>query len=260
MSYNIKVTFLGTGTSQGIPVIGCTCEVCLSADPRNKRMRTSAMLEVKGSKILIDPGPDLRYQMLANRFDNIDAILVTHEHADHTAGLDDVRPINFKFNKDIPLYALERVKQDIRQRFSYAFSDNAYPGSPRISCQTINPGVVFSIGEASVNILPIEVIHGNLPIVGFRIGDFCYITDASALSAESMAMMSGTRVLVINALQETPHFSHFTLGEALLVIEQIGPEYAYLTHMSHHLGCHVNLQSKLPKSVFPAYDGMEIIV
>jgi phosphoribosyl 1,2-cyclic phosphate phosphodiesterase len=260
MFNKFKVTFLGTGTSQGIPVIGCTCEVCLSTDLKNKRMRTSAMLEVKGLKILIDPGPDLRYQMISNRFDNIDAILVTHEHADHTAGLDDVRPINFRYNKDIPLYALERVKKDIQQRFSYAFSENAYPGSPRISCQTLYPGVVFSIGEANVDILPIEVLHGNLPIVGFRIEDFCYITDASALSAESMAMMSGVRVLVINALQESPHFSHFTLEEALTVIEQIGPECAYLTHMSHHLGCHKDLQSKLPKSVFPAYDGMEIIV
>lgn len=260
MSCNIKVTFFGTGTSQGVPVIGCSCEVCQSSDFRDKRMRTSAMLEVNGLKLLIDPGPDLRFQMLTNGFDNIDAILVTHEHSDHTAGLDDVRPVNFRYNKDIPLYALERVIQDIRLRFSYAFADNAYPGSPRISCQTIKPGEAFYIGENKLEILPVSVIHGNLQIVGFRIGDFCYITDASELSPESLTKMSGVQVLVVNALQLTPHFSHFTLDEALGVIRHIGPARAYLTHMSHHLGCHEKLQEILPESVFPAYDGLEVIV
>jgi len=260
MSYSIKVTFLGTGTSQGVPVIGCTCEVCLSSDSRDKRMRTSAMIEVKGLKLLIDPGPDLRYQMLSNGFTNIDAILVTHEHADHTAGLDDVRPVNFRYNKDIPLFAMERVIQDIRLRFSYAFSENAYPGSPRISCQSIQPGVAFNLGEPLVEILPISVIHGNLQIIGFRIGEFCYITDASELSPQSLAELSNVRVLVINALQLTPHFSHFTLEEALSVIRHLRPQKAYLTHMSHHLGCHENLLTRLPDFVFPAYDGLEIIV
>ncbi|MEZ4909640.1 MAG: MBL fold metallo-hydrolase [Saprospiraceae bacterium] len=254
----MTITLLGTGTSQGVPVIGCGCDVCLSVNPHDKRLRTSLFISKGSTQILIDIGPDFRQQALYNHLKGVDAILFTHEHSDHTAGIDDIRPFNFIQKKAIPIFGLERVMTDIRQRFSYIFSDQPYPGAPQLTCHEIRPFEEFKIGE--LHILPLDIMHGSLPIVGFRLGKMAYITDASFLSSETLSQIGGLDVLVLNALQHRKHYSHFNLEEAIQHAKIIGAKTTILTHISHHLGLHADVQLQLPQSIFLGYDGMQVVI
>ncbi|MDH5603467.1 MAG: MBL fold metallo-hydrolase, partial [Cyclobacteriaceae bacterium] len=224
----MKVTFLGTGTSQGIPVIACHCDVCRSMDFRDKRLRTSVHLQVDDLSIVIDSGPDFRQQMLREKINTLDAILYTHEHKDHTAGLDDVRGFNFAQQKDMPLYGRKSVIDQLKLEYHYAFSDNKYPGVPRLEVNLLN-GNPFTIGNTAIS--PIEVKHLKLPVYGYRIADFTYITDANAIEQSEIEKIKGTKILVLNALQQKKHVSHFNLEEALDMIHKIGPNKAYLIHL-----------------------------
>lgn len=252
----LQLTFLGTGTSQGVPVIGCDCPVCRSADPRDQRLRTAALIQWGDLELCIDIGPDFRQQMLRAKVRHLDGLLLTHEHNDHIAGLDDVRPFNFRQNADMPVYAMPRVCQILKQRFSYVFESIPYPGAPMVTLHEIHSGQQFSI--AGQPILPIQIEHGQLPILGYRLGDLTYITDMKRVSPESRAMIEGSRILVVNALRYEEHHSHLTLDEAVDFIRQIGPGRAYLTHASHHLGLHQELEKKLPSGIMYAYDGLKI--
>lgn len=251
----IKVRFLGTGTSQGIPMIGCTCTVCQSSDTRDKRLRVSVFLEALGKNIIIDTGPDFRQQVLEAGFSQLDAILYTHEHKDHIAGMDDVRGFNFVMKRSIPIYGMPRVLNQIKKEFYYAFEENKYPGVPEVEPIEINARA-FYLGD--LRIQPIPVKHYQLDILGYRIGDFTYITDANAIPETSMDLIRGSKVLVLNALRTTPHISHFTLDQALDIIAEIQPEQAYLTHLSHQMGLHAQVQAELPKGVYLAYDGLNL--
>ena len=251
-----KVTFLGTGTSQGVPVVGCKCEVCSSEDARDHRLRCAAMVEIAGTTLLIDAGPDLRQQLLRAKVTKVDAILLTHEHNDHIIGIDDVRPLNFLQKKHMPIYAIDRVQQDLKHRFAYIFDKDPYPGAPRLELHTITPTDNFEI--EGISITPIKVLHGQLPIVGFRFGDFTYITDAKTISATELEKVKGTRLLVLNALHHSMHHAHLNLEEALEWVERIQPEKAYLLHISHRMGRHEAVTATLPNGVFLAYDGLEI--
>ena len=252
----MKITFLGTGTSQGIPVIACDCEVCLSKNEKDKRLRVSILIETKNNTLVIDSGPDFRTQMLREDVQDIDGILYTHEHKDHVAGLDDVRPFCFKHNKEIEIYAHQRVLKALKGEFHYIFDDRFnYPGIPRIHANEIT-NTAFQINGDEVT--PIEGLHYKLPVFGYRIKDFTYITDMNYISEKELEKVKGTKILVINALQKTEHISHFTLAQALEIVEKIKPEKAYFTHMSHTLGLHDEVSQELPKNVFLAYDGLEI--
>lgn len=248
----VSLTLLGTATSQGIPVIGCNCPVCTSTESRDQRLRSSALFTVNGKNIAIDSGPDFRQQMLLQNVQRLEAILYTHEHNDHVAGLDDIRPLNFKFDMDMPLYGQERVLNELKKRFGYIFSN--YPGVPRITDNVIEGEKPFKV--EGIEILPIEVMHGQLPILGYRIHDITYLTDVKTIDYTSLELLKGTRILVINTLREEAHHSHLNLEEALALIEQIQPEEAYLTHISHLFGTHQEIQKKLPPSVFVGYDGL----
>lgn len=251
------LTFLGTGTSQGVPVIGCRCEVCLSEDPRDKRLRTSVMLSFEGMNILVDAGPDLRQQLLREDFEDIEAILFTHQHNDHTAGLDDVRPINFRQGRHMPLYATPSVQRDLKARFDYAFSDNPYPGAPRLEFVTMSKDNHFNIN--GVDIQPIEISHGlGNWVMGFRFGDLVYITDCKTIDIQEYEKIKGAKILIINALHHKQHYSHLNLMEALAIIKDIEPEQAYLTHLSHHMGKTADVMAMLPQGVSLAYDGLKI--
>jgi phosphoribosyl 1,2-cyclic phosphate phosphodiesterase len=251
----VKVTFLGSGTSQGIPVIACSCAVCTSADTRDKRLRSSILLQVDDKNIVIDSGPDFRYQMLRAGVTHLDALVFTHEHKDHTAGLDDIRAFNYKQGEAINVYAHKRVQDALKKEFSYIFAHHKYPGIPQLD--------LFEIGHhpfevAGVPFIPIEVMHFQLPVLGFRIADFTYITDAKTVSDVEKAKIKGTKVLVINALQQEKHISHFTLEEALAFAQEIGAEKTYFTHISHRLGTHQKISELLPAGVELAYDGLYI--
>jgi phosphoribosyl 1,2-cyclic phosphate phosphodiesterase len=249
------VTFLGTGTSQGVPVITCTCAVCTSLDYRNKRLRASVHVQADGLSLVIDTGPDFRQQMLQNNVITLNAVLLTHEHKDHTAGLDDVRAYNFAQQSDMPLYALSRVQEQVRQEFAYAFATKKYPGIPQIQQIDID-NRPFEI--EGVLIEPLAVKHHMLDILGFKIGNFAYITDANFLSSETIEKISGVKVLVLNALQQSSHVSHFTLAEAIAQVAVIQPEMAYFTHISHKLGSHSEVENELPSQIKLAYDGLKI--
>lgn len=252
----MKITILGSGTSQGVPVIGCDCDVCHSDDFRDRRLRSGVLIEVGDVNILIDTGPDLRYQMLKNNIESVHAILYTHEHNDHIIGLDDIRPFNFKQKVDMPLFAMPRVADELLNRFGYVFATHQYPGAPRA---TMNRIVNFEpINVLGIEVQPFEVIHGSLPILGYRIGDFTFITDASSIPAESIPIIEGTKVMVVNALRKIAHHSHFTLNQAQEFIELINPERAYVTHLSHLMGKTKDWEKELDKNVFPAYDGLEL--
>ena len=253
----MKITFLGTGTSQGIPVIACDCDVCVSEDPRDKRLRTSIMIEDQGTRVVIDSGPDFRQQMLREKVDALDALVFTHEHKDHVAGMDDVRAFNFKQQSDMQVYATSRVQEALKKEFHYVFSSDRYPGVPKVNLNTIGEGV-FRIGSLSFQ--PIDVLHYKLPVKAFRIQDFTYVTDANFISDVSMDRIKGSRFLVINALRKSKHISHFNLEEALEVIAQIKPEKAYLTHISHLMGKHADIAAILPDNVEMAYDGLQLEV
>ena len=242
----MQVRLLGTGTSQGIPIIGCHCPVCTSEDPRDHRFRTSALVTVDGMNILIDTGPDLRMQLLRAGVTRLDAVLYTHEHRDHTAGLDDVRPINFMMNQTLNLYGLPRVMRALHREFEYAFAEHKYPGVPTIALNPIKPEP-FKIGD--VEIQPIRVRHMTLPILGYRIRNFAYITDGSFISASELKKIKGVDVLVINALRKEEHYSHFNLEQALNIIRTIQPKRACLTHISHHLGLYTEVMPTLPENV-----------
>jgi phosphoribosyl 1,2-cyclic phosphate phosphodiesterase len=249
------VTFLGTGTSQGVPVIGCDCYVCSSLDYRDKRLRSSIHLSITGKSLVIDTGPDFRTQMLRARIKSLDAVLFTHEHKDHTAGMDDIRPFNFAQQRDMPIYLTEKVLRQIKREYSYIFDEIKYPGVP-----TVIPHIIskepFSV--EGIPVIPIEVLHYRLPVLGFRFGDFSYITDAKTISEEELKKLKGTKTLVINALQQTHHISHFTLEEAVAMVERINPDKAYLTHISHKLGTHHDVENSLPEHISLAYDGLSI--
>jgi phosphoribosyl 1,2-cyclic phosphate phosphodiesterase len=251
----LKITFLGTGTSQGIPVITCNCVVCRSDDYRNKRLRVSVLIETADKTIVIDSGPDFRYQMLRANVQDLDAILYTHEHKDHVAGLDDIRPFNYLLKKNIDIYATERVQHGLRKEFSYIFAEVKYPGLPQIEMHTISDQS-FYIGNTEIK--PLDIMHYKLPILGFRIGDFTYITDAKTVPEETVEKIKGTKLLVINALQNEHHISHFTLDEAIEFAQRIGAEATYFTHMSHNLGLHEDVEKELPKNIKLAYDGLTL--
>ena len=208
----MKITFLGTGTSQGVPVIGCDCPVCLSSDPKDDRLRTAAMVQVDGKTIVIDVGPDFRQQLLRAKVTDITAILMTHEHNDHIIGMDDVRPLNFKHRKHMTVYAEERVQKELKQRFSYVFDENPYPGAPRLILENIDSQELINID--GVEIIPIRALHGQLPVFGFRFGDFTYLTDIKTISDEELEKVKGTKILALDALHHSVHHSHLNLEEA----------------------------------------------
>jgi phosphoribosyl 1,2-cyclic phosphate phosphodiesterase len=253
----VTITFLGTGTSQGVPVIACNCEVCTSDDKRDKRLRTSILIEGEGKVIVIDSGPDFRYQMLRAKVQHLDAIVFTHEHKDHIAGMDDVRAFNYKQQGPIDVYADLRVQTALKREFYYIFEDFKYPGIPQITLHTIGLQP-FDIGK--IHFIPIEVMHYMLPVLGFRINDFTYITDAKTVSEEEKQKIKGSKILVINALQKQNHISHFTLDEAIAFAEEMGAEKTYLTHISHRLGKHADISKVLPSHVELAYDGLKLTV
>ncbi|MCF4101750.1 MBL fold metallo-hydrolase [Gillisia sp. M10.2A] len=253
----MEVTFLGTGTSQGIPVIGSTHPVCFSKDSKDKRLRVSVMVKWKEYNILIDCGPDFRAQMLANNITHLDAILYTHEHNDHTAGLDDIRPFFFR-QGDIPIYAHERVLRSLKKRFEYIFqTENKYPGAPSVA-ENIIINEDFHFKDLSIT--PINVMHNRLQVFGFRLEDFAYLTDVKTIEKEETAKLKGVKVLVINALRHEPHHSHFNLQDALEFIEEVQPQKAYLTHISHLMGFHEEVQAQLPNNVYLAYDNLKISI
>ncbi|WP_044398041.1 MBL fold metallo-hydrolase [Lacinutrix sp. Hel_I_90] len=251
----MKITFLGTGTSQGIPVIGSTHPVCLSNNPKDKRLRVSVLIEWNGYVFVIDCGPDFRQQMLRANCTKLDGVLFTHEHADHTAGLDDIRPFFFR-QGDIDIYAHSRVLGELRKRFDYIFTtENKYPGAPSVRSHTIK-NEVFTLKDQEV--IPIEGFHHKLQVFGFRFGDFAYLTDMKTIAEPEIEKLKHLDVLVLNALREETHISHFNLAEALALIKRLKPKRAYLTHISHQLGFHDEVQQHLPKNVFLAYDQLTI--
>ena len=253
----MKITFLGTGTSQGIPVIGCDCQVCHSKDSRDKRLRTSILIEVKGKTFIIDTGPDFRQQMLMEEVHNLDGVIYTHEHRDHVAGLDDVRPINFLKQKPIEIYGEERVLEALKQMIPYAFKENKYPGVPDINLHQI---INREFTVEGMEFIPIRVYHYKLPVFGFRIGDFTYITDANYIPEEEKEKIMGSKYIVLNALRKKKHVSHFSLSEALELVNEFGPRKAYLIHMSHQMGFHEKVNAELPEHINLAYDGLSLEV
>lgn len=251
----MEVTFLGTGTSQGIPIIGVDHPVCYSDDPRDKRLRVSVLVNWKGKNILIDCGPDFRQQMLANNVKKLDAIFYTHEHNDHTAGLDDIRPYFFR-QGDIPIFAHQRVLNSLRRKFDYIFtSEDRYPGAPAVIENVVqNEEFQFE----GLSIMPVDFKHNKLQVFGYRLGDFAYLTDIKTITEEEIAKLKDLKVLVVSALRREPHHSHFNLEEALEFVEIVKPERTYFTHISHMLGFHAEVEEELPENVHLAYDNLKI--
>lgn len=251
----MQITILGTGTSQGVPLIGCTCKVCQSTDAKDKRLRTSILVEEKGKTFVIDTGPDFRQQMLRENVKNLDAVIFTHEHKDHTAGFDDIRAYNFIQKRKMDVYATARVQDAIRREFAYIFSDFKYPGIPEINLHLLENKLTTIHG---VDFLPIEVMHHQLPVLGFRIKDFTYITDANFISDKEKEKVKGSKVLVLNALRREDHISHFTIEQAIKLTHELKPEKAYFIHISHQLGLHAEVEKELPSNIHLAYDGFKI--
>lgn len=249
----MKITFLGTGTSQGVPVIACDCETCLSEDNRDKRLRTSLLLETDNTILLFDAGPDFRQQMLRENVKRLDAIILTHEHKDHISGMDDVRAFNYKSQDAIDIFAEERVQKAVRKEYSYVFAEYQYPGIPKMR---INPINEYGFKISGVQIIPVRVFHYRLPIYGFRIRNFAYITDANYVPEESKEKLFGVKYLVINALRKEKHISHFSLREAIDFIREISPKKAYITHISHQMGQYKQIARELPQGIVLAYDGL----
>lgn len=249
------VRFLGTGTSQGVPVIACGCEVCHSPDSKDKRLRTSVLIESAGATVVIDAGPDFRQQLLREDIKVLDAVVLTHEHKDHIAGLDEVRAFNY-FNKmRMPVYSTPRVQDALRREFAYVFSEEKYPGIPEIDLYDVG-SQPFTIRD--LEFIPIDVLHYKLPVKAFRVGDFTYITDANFISEKEKEKVRGSKVMVINALRREQHISHYTLAQAIELAQELQPEKVYLTHISHQLGLHEEVSKELPGFIELAYDGLRI--
>lgn len=252
----MKVTFLGTGTSTGVPMIGCTCAVCTSDDPKDRRLRTSAFIESDETSILIDIGPDFREQMLREHIRKLDAVLITHEHHDHIAALDEVRAFNFLQRKSMPVYATERVQSALKQRFSYIFEEVLYPGVARIDLTDIKPQTTFQINDIEVQ--PINYMHGAMPVTGFRVKDFSYLTDFKSITPEELEKVKGSKIIAISSIHHRPHHSHICLPEALELLEELQPEQAYIIHISHWMGKDADISPTLPANVALAWDGLQI--
>lgn len=256
MSYpSLKITFLGTGTSSGVPMIGCDCEVCTSTDEKDKRLRSSILVQSDKTTLVVDTGPDFRYQMLRENVKHLDAVLFTHPHKDHLAGLDDIRAFNFFQKKPIDVYADSLTEEAVRRDFYYAFTDTKYPGIPELNLNTINLEP-FIVGN--IPITPVLVWHMKMPVLGFRFGKFTYITDANRIDNTEKEKIKGSEVVVLNALRKTKHISHFTLDEAMEQVNELKIPTAYFTHISHQLGLHEEIESGLPKGMHLAYDGLKL--
>jgi len=251
----LKITFLGTGTSQGVPVIACKCETCKSENPKDKRLRCSLVMNINNKNIIFDCGPDFRYQILRAQIENISAIIFTHSHKDHTAGLDDVRAFNWINKKPVNIYAEKNVQESLKMEFSYIFSKDKYPGIPKLNIHTIH-NEVFNIDE--IEITPIRGLHYKLPVLGYRVNDVTYITDFNFIDEKEKEKIKNCKILIINALRKEKHISHFTLGEALQIIDDVKPEKAYITHVSHQMGRYDDIQDNLPSNVEFAYDELSI--
>ena len=251
----MKITFLGTGTSTGVPQLGCDCEVCRSLDPRDTRLRTSAMIEVNDHlRVLIDCGPDFRYQMLRYGFRPFNAVLVTHEHYDHVGGIDDLRP--YSILGKVPLYADRYCGRHLRERLPYCFGEHLYPGVPQVELRVAEPGTPFNIGE--VEVMPLLAYHGKLPILGYRVGKIAYLTDVTEIPKETESLIQDVPLLVVNALRHTPHHSHQTLSHAIELSRKVGAKRTYFIHMSHQIGLHQLVEATLPEHMHFAYDGLEV--
>lgn len=249
----MKVTFLGTGTSQGIPVIACSCDVCNSGDHHDNRLRSSLLVEFDGHNIVIDAGPDFRQQMLRERVTHLEAILLTHEHKDHIGGIDDVRAFNFVSKKPIDIYCDERVEESIRREFPYVFTEKRYPGAPMMNLHQVKESPFELLG---LTISPLPVSHYWIPVLGFRIGEMAYITDANFISDKVLDSLKGIRYFIVNALRKEKHISHFNLSEALNIIDRVKPGCAYITHIGHQMGRYSEVSKDLPENVSLAYDGL----
>jgi len=253
----LKITFLGTGTSQGVPVIGCGCQGCSSADPRDKRLRSSILISDREINVVIDTGPDFRQQMLREEVRHLHAVIFTHEHRDHIAGLDDIRAFNFIQQQPMDVFAEERVIRALKYEFAYIFAEKKYPGVPQVN---IHPIDLEPFNIAHLQFIPIRMMHYRLPVLGFRVGDFAYLTDGNFISEEEKEKLIGVKVLVVNALRREKHVSHFTVGEAVELISGLSPRAAYLTHISHQMGYQTELRKELPLGIEPAYDGLVLEV
>jgi phosphoribosyl 1,2-cyclic phosphate phosphodiesterase len=253
----MKITFLGTGTSQGVPIIACTCDVCKSTDIRDKRLRTSVLIETENTNIVIDTGPDFRQQMLREKVEKVDAILFTHGHKDHTAGFDDIRGFNWKTKAKMEVYANEEVETVLKRDFHYAFGEKKYPGVPNLNLHIIDNSP-FKIND--LDILPVEVLHYKLPVFGYRIGDFSYITDANFISEEEKEKLKGSKVFVLYALRKSDHISHFTLDQAVALAQELCADQTYLIDMSHQMGFHAEVDAELPAGINLAYDELQVFV
>ena len=250
-----EAIFLGTGTSQGVPVIACNCDVCRSSNLKDKRLRSSLLLKINGQNFIIDAGPDFRQQMLREQINSLRAILLTHEHVDHMFGLDDIRSFNWIQKHPTDIYAEQRVQEAIKSTFHYVFADSKYPGIPKMNLHLIE-NKPFIIDE--LEFIPIRCYHHKLPVYGFRVGDLTYITDTNSIPKEELKKIKGTKYLIINALRKEKHISHFNLEEALGIINEIRPEKAFLTHLSHNFGKHDDIEMELPENVFVGFDGLKL--
>jgi phosphoribosyl 1,2-cyclic phosphate phosphodiesterase len=247
----LRITFLGTGTSQGVPVIACNCEVCRNGNKKDKRLRSSVMIEIEGKVIIIDAGPDFRYQLLREKVEKLDGILITHYHKDHIGGMDDVRSFNWLTKKPVDIYATLESQKVIRNDFFYAFEENAYPGTPSFNLHTVNR---HKFNVKGIEVEPLEALHFKMPVLGFRIGDFAYLTDTNYLPVNTLKKLIGCKIIVLSALRKEKHVSHFNLEEATRILEFLRPEKAYLTHISHLMGLHEDTNRLLPEFIDLAYD------
>jgi len=254
---SLKITFLGTGTSSGVPMIACDCEVCTSLDVKDKRLRPSIMVQSEKTTIVVDTTPDFRYQMLREKVKKVDAILFTHPHKDHIAGLDDVRAFNFFSRRKMDVYANSLTEEALKREFAYAFADKKYPGVPDIELNTITLDP-FSIGD--IFIVPVQVWHLKMPVLGFRFGKFTYVTDANKIDEEEKQKIRGSEIFVVNVLRKQSHISHFSLGEAIDLVQELRVPKSYFTHISHQLGLHEAIEAELPDNIHLAYDGLVINV
>jgi len=251
----MQITLLGTGTSQGVPVITCNCHVCRSSNFKDKRLRSSVMVEVDNQTIIIDTGPDFRQQMLRENVEKVDAILFTHHHKDHTAGMDDIRAFNHKWKKDMQVYCTKETKKALKREFSYVFSDNKYPGVPRVIINNIK-AQPFKIN--SITITPIKALHYKMEVLGFRINDFVYLTDVSFIENREIDKMRDADLIILDALRKKEHISHFNLDQALALLKELKPKKALLTHISHYMGLHEEVNKELPDNIKLSYDGQKI--